>query len=93
MNPEAQEYLNKVLTKSPSELSEEEAAFLRARVSYLKPAQLKEYAEVLTVKEVVVPQPTRSELNARAVELGIEHPEKLSNKEAVEEAIKEAESK
>lgn len=48
MNPEALEYLNKILKKNPSELNEDEKAFLRARKSYLKDAQLKEYESVLS---------------------------------------------
>lgn len=50
MNPEAQAYLEEILKKNPAELTEEECAFLRARVSYLKPAQKEEYEDVLKVK-------------------------------------------
>jgi len=50
MNKEAQEYLNKILAKTPEELNEHEVRFLKARSSYLKKAQLKEYASVLKTK-------------------------------------------
>lgn len=55
MNPEAKEYLDKLLQKSPSEFTEDEKGFLRARSSYLKPSQLEEYASILnqTSKETV----------------------------------------
>ena len=52
MNPDAQEYLDKILKKSPNDLNTEEMGFLRARRSYLKPAQVEEYKEVLEVKSV-----------------------------------------
>ena len=51
MNPDFQEVLNKILAKTPEELNEQEKAFLRARSSYLKKAQLEEYAEVLAPKQ------------------------------------------
>jgi hypothetical protein len=54
MNPEAQEILNKILLKSPSDLSTDEILFLRARKSYLKPVQVEEYKEVLEEKKVEV---------------------------------------
>lgn len=52
MNPEAQEYLNKILAKSPIELTEDEKGFLRARSSYLKESQLEEYDSVLNPEKV-----------------------------------------
>ncbi len=59
MNPEAVEYLNKVLAKNPSELTTDEILFLRARRTYLKPSQIEEYKEVLEVKtEKPNPTPT-----------------------------------
>jgi hypothetical protein len=53
MNPEATEYLNKILQKNPSALSETEKVFLRARRGYLKDVQIEEYKEVLDAKHVV----------------------------------------
>jgi len=63
MNPQAQEFLNNLLTKSPKELKPDEIAFLRARRSYLKPSQLIEYKEVLetqTSKETERPYAKKS---------------------------------
>lgn len=51
MNPKAIEYLNKILAKEPGSLTEVEIAFLRARRSYLKKAQLEEYDSILNPKE------------------------------------------
>lgn len=50
MNPEAQAVLDGILRKSPDELSPEDIAFLRARVSYLKKSQLEDYDSVLKSK-------------------------------------------
>ena len=60
MNPEAQEVLNKILAKTPEELNEQERAFLKARSSYLKKAQLEEYDSILNPKvEVYVAKKDR----------------------------------
>lgn len=53
MNPEAQEYLNKILAKEPETLTIDEIRFLRARRSYLKNSQLEEYQSVLETKPPV----------------------------------------
>ena len=45
-------------------------------------------AQVPGSQNSVVAEPTRSELNKEAEELGIENPEKLPNKQAVVDAIK-----
>ena len=50
MNKEAKEYLDKILTIDPKNLTDEQIAFLRARRSYLKTAQLEEYASILETK-------------------------------------------
>jgi hypothetical protein len=47
MNPEAKEYLDKILEISPEKLNAEQIAFLRARRMYLKTSQLEEYKSVL----------------------------------------------
>jgi len=53
MNPEAVEYLNKILTKDPETLNDNEIRFLRARRTYLKKSQLEEYSSVLETKPPV----------------------------------------
>ena len=60
MNPDFQEVLNKILAKTPEELNEQERAFLKARSSYLKKAQLEEYDSILNPKvEVYVAKKDR----------------------------------
>jgi len=50
MDKRSQEYLDKILVKGPEALNSEEIAFLRARRSYLKKAQLEEFESVLETK-------------------------------------------
>lgn len=52
MNPEAREILNTILDKEPEDLSLAERRFLRARRSYLKKSQVKEYQEILDMVEL-----------------------------------------
>lgn len=47
MNKEAQELLEKILSKPMNELTDNEIAFLKARQSYLKSYQLEDYKEIL----------------------------------------------
>ena len=47
MDPRSQEYFNKILEKPIEELNENEKAFLKARISYLKKSQVAEYDSVL----------------------------------------------
>lgn len=47
MDARSQEELNKILTKSPDELNDNEIGFLKARSGYLKKSQLAEYKSVL----------------------------------------------
>jgi len=47
MNPEAKEYLDKILAKTIEELRDDEKRFLRARSSYLTKAQLGEYDSII----------------------------------------------
>lgn len=47
MDPKSREYLDEILKKSLSTLTEDEKSFLRARRSYLKESQLVEYESVL----------------------------------------------
>ena len=71
MNQEAQDVLNEILKKEPESLSFNDRAFLRARRSYLKKAQLEEYKSVLDENEVApVEQESFQELLARAKGLG-----------------------
>lgn len=58
MDKRSQEYLDKILTKVPETLNSEERAFLRARRTYLKKAQLEEYDSILNPK-VVSPEETK----------------------------------
>lgn len=70
MNQEAQEYLDTILKKEPEALNFEERAFLRARRSYLKKAQLEEYKEVLEPEETPSNQESFQDLLARAKTMG-----------------------
>lgn len=47
MNQEAQDYLDEILKLSPSQLTEDQIGFLRARRDYLKESQKEEYKSVL----------------------------------------------
>ena len=50
MDKRTQEYFDKIIAKSPETLNANEIAFLRARRSYLKKAQLEEYRDILETK-------------------------------------------
>jgi len=54
MNPEAKAELDRILSLSPAELTEDESAFLRARRSYLNEEQRTVFAEVLAADETPV---------------------------------------
>ena len=47
MNPEAKEYLDLILSKSPSELTKDQLSFLKARRNYLTDAQKEDYKSIL----------------------------------------------
>jgi hypothetical protein len=47
MNKEAQEFLDEILAKDTNDINEEEAAFLRARESYLTSDQKAKFADHL----------------------------------------------
>ena len=51
MDQASQEHLNKILTIDPSNLTQDEVDFLRARRSYLKAIQLEEYESVLKINQ------------------------------------------
>lgn len=80
MNPEAEEYLKKLVEKTPEELTDGEIAFLRARRDYLTGKQEGKFAKVLKgkVKGVdaneVVDEPKEikyKDLQKKAKELGL----------------------
>jgi hypothetical protein len=90
MNEEAEKKLKELLQKGVPALNQEEIDFIRARRSYLTASEEEKYKEILEDKPPVVPEPTRSELNEQAKELGIEEPEKMKSKAEVLKAIEEA---
>lgn len=47
MDERSKDYLDSILEKTPSELTEEECSFLRARRSYLRKGQLLEFSNIL----------------------------------------------
>jgi len=50
MDERSQTRLDKILKLDPSEVSTEDAIFLRARRSYLKTSELEEYESILKTK-------------------------------------------
>lgn len=97
---EMYDILGEITRKNPKTLTVDDKRFLQARRSYLSRGQQDEYKDILNEK---LPRPdqeeeeevelTRSELDEKARQLGIEEPEKLPNKAAVTAAIEEAENK
>lgn len=97
---EINDTLNKIVRKGPKGLTLDDKRFLQARRSYLSRVDFEEFEEVINEK---LPRPdgqneaeeelTRIELDTKARELGIEDPEKLPNKKAVQDAIAEIENK
>lgn len=91
MNPEAKEYLEKILNKTPESLNEHEIRFLKARSGYLKKAQLEEFESVLKVK---LPEPEKEPevlddkmtiaYRKEANELGIIFNEETTKEELIE---------
>lgn len=47
MDPRSQELFDKITAKPIEELTEDDKVFLRARRSYLKPSQKKDYADII----------------------------------------------
>jgi len=47
MDPKSKERLDKILTKNPDALTEDEIGFIKARRSYLKKIQIEEYESIL----------------------------------------------
>ena len=87
--------LKTILRKPIANLTVDDKKFLKARKSYLTKAELQEYDEVLNEKVEGSVEPkledlTRTQLEEKALALGIAEPEKLANKAAIVEAIKAA---
>lgn len=80
--------------KKGHSLTQEDKAFLQARVSYLSKAEYNEYETELNEDLLGNGDPlndlSRNGLNAKATELGIEDPEKFPNKDSLIDAIKNA---
>ena len=60
MDSKSREYLDKLLTKTPETLNNEEIGFLRARYSYLNKSQRSEYDSVLNPKVETKPSETET---------------------------------
>ena len=71
-------------------LTKEDIGFLQARRAYLTESEQKEYADILSVKltELTLDDMVRKDLEAKALELGIENPDKLPNRQAIIDAIR-----
>ena len=85
-----------IFQKSSDKLSEDDKAYLRARVSYLTKGQREEYSDVLETKSEVKPgnvdevplmEKSRKQLDDMARKVGVRDPETLSSKEKVIEAM------
>jgi len=59
MNPEAQEYLNRIIAKELPELTKDDISFLRARRYYLTEEQKEKFSSVL---ELEVEKPKKSKI-------------------------------
>jgi len=85
-----------IFQKSSDKLSEDDKAYLKARVSYLTKGQREEYSDVLETKSEVKPgnvgevplmEKSRKQLDDMARKVGVRDPEILSSKEKVIEAM------
>lgn len=85
-----------IFQKSSDKLSEDDKAYLKARVSYLTKGQREEYSDVLETKSEVKPgnvgevplmEKSRKQLDDMARKVGVRDPETLSSKEKVIEAM------
>lgn len=90
--------LNRLVRKPIETLNLEEKRFLKARASYLSKADREAYAEVINMdlsneaidapKEKELIEYTRKELDQKALDLGVENPQDLPNKQAVIDEIR-----
>ena len=87
--------LNRIVRKDPDQLDIDEKKWLQARASYLTAGQRETFKNVLkedlSGKVVPLIDLSREKLLEKALELGIEEPEKLPNKKSIVEAIKAVE--
>ena len=98
---EVNKTIRSILQKPKEALTREDVGFLKARSTYLSNSQLEDYKDVLAtdLNSVAPAAPptledmTRKELDEKATILGIGFPEKLPNRQAVIDAIREAEVK
>ena len=58
MNPEASEKLERIISKSPTEINKDDIAFLKARKSYLTREQIEELNYIFEEK-IVEPKKTK----------------------------------
>lgn len=93
MNKEAQAYLSQLLALAPQDFNESQAAFLRARRSYLTPDELETFKDIIdgTEKKAVENEVKMPELKKQAKELGIKVPFAIK-KEALQQLIAEAQA-
>jgi len=97
MDPKSQETFDRIVSLDPESLTDQDRDFLRARRSYLTPAQEKAFAGVLDSEgdapsEKPLAKMNLAELTAKAKELGVEVAEgatKAEVKEAIEAKIAE----
>jgi len=90
-NTIVQQTLDTITQQPIAALTQTQKEFLWARQSYLTKAQKEEFAEVLQVSPFPqFEELTRKELEAKALSVGIEHPEKMRNKEELIAAIENA---
>ena len=52
MNPEASEKLERIISKSPTEITKDDIAFLKARKSYLTRDQIEELSYIFEEKPI-----------------------------------------
>jgi hypothetical protein len=80
--------LEKILAKTPGEITETDKEFLRARRSYVSHADLERLGaipeEPVNTKEKPLSQMNKTELIAKAAEMGVQVPDGAKNKEIVE---------
>ena len=93
---EIMKIIHAILRKSKDQLTRDDIGFLKARSTYLSNSEREEYKDVLATDLASIPATsiddmTRKELDSKALSLGIDEPEKLPNRQAVIDAIREAE--
>lgn len=84
-----QEVFTKILSKDINTLNEEDIGFLKARRDYLTEDELEKYAFLFITPKKALSQMNWEELNAEALETGVELKEGEKKKELIER-IKQA---